>query len=259
MNKIQQVAQIMASSQAIVCLTGAGACTDSGIPDYRGTGTAYWEKYNLKDMMFQQFIASEEARKSYWQMEQEFYELVQISQPNGAHLALVELERMGKLQGIITQNVDGLHQKAGSSPQKVIEIHGSILTVGCLQCFKKYGRDEIAARIKSGVAVPYCSYCYGILKSDTISFGQPLPQQASAQALMATLQSDLFLVIGSSLLVQPASYLIIKAKEAGAKVVIINLSPTPYDSYADVLILDNAQQSMTAIMQIVSPPAPLDT
>ncbi len=244
-------AQMILSAARITCFTGAGACTDSGIPDYRGEGNTYWEKYDLKDFSFQQFMSSEQSRKNYWSMEQEFYDLVQRAQPNAVHRALVELERAGKLQSIITQNVDGLHQRAGSSPEKVVEIHGSLFTVGCLQCFKKYSREDIYNRIKSGVAVPYCSYCYGILKSDTIAFGQAIPEQASARAMMAALRCDLFIVIGSSLLVQPASYLVVKASEAGAKVLIINMSATPYDLVANLVIYENAQKAVTQIMEIV--------
>lgn len=250
-NKFDQAAEIISSSQKIVCFTGAGACTDSGIPDYRGAGSSYWNKYNLKDFNFQQFINSETSRGEYWRMEQEFYELVKGAQPNQIHYGLAKLEKMGRLQAIITQNVDGLHQKAGNSPDKIIEIHGSIFGVSCLQCYKRYPREEIYNRIKTGVSVPYCGFCHGILKPDTVSFGQPIPQQVSARALMVTLQSEIFMVIGSSLLVQPASYLVLKAKEQGAKVIIINLTPTPYDIYADLVIYDNAAAAISQIMNLI--------
>jgi NAD-dependent deacetylase len=211
-------------------------------------GSHYWAKYDLTDFTFHQFLTSEAKRKEYWRMEQEFYELVQTVRPNDVHNALAELERKGKLLAIITQNVDGLHQRAGNSKEKVIEIHGHIFTVGCLQCFKKYSREEVYQRIKTGIAVPYCSFCHGILKSDTIAFGQALVPEISARSLGATLQSDLFLVIGCSLLVQPAAYLVTKAKEAGAKVVMINFSATPYDFCADLVIYENAKQAMVQIM-----------
>jgi NAD-dependent deacetylase len=181
-------------------------------------------------------------------MDQEFYELVKNALPNKSHLALAQIEKSGKLLAVITQNVDGLHQRAGNSADKVIEIHGSIFTVSCFLCYKKYSRQEIYLRVKGGVAVPYCSFCYGILKPDTVLFGQPIPQEVSARALMAALQSDLFIVIGSSLLVQPASYLVIKAKEAKAKIIIINLTSTPYDIYADLVIYNNADFAVSQIM-----------
>lgn len=246
-NKFEQAAHMISSAQKTVVFTGAGACTDSGIPDYRGIGINYWSKYNPKDFVFGQFMASEDSRREYWRMDQEFYELVKNAKPNKIHYSLAALERIGKLRAIITQNVDGLHQKAGSSLEKVIEIHGNIFTVSCLQCHKKYPRQELYERIKAGVLVPYCSFCHGILKPDTVLFGQPIPEEVSSRALRATLQGDLFLVIGSSLLVQPAAYLVIKAKEAKAKVIIINLTSTPYDIYADLVIYGNAEKIISQL------------
>lgn len=244
-----KTAQMILNAKEIVYFTGAGIGTDSGIPDYRGTGSGYWAKYNLKDFSFQEFLVSEECRREYWRMDEEFYELVKKSYPNEIHYCLAELEKRNKLSTIITQNVDGLHQKAGSSCDKIIEIHGNIFSVSCLHCFKDYSREEISQLIKRGVSVPYCSFCQGILKSDTIAFGQNLPEHWSAKALMATLKSNLFIVIGSSLLVQPASYLVVKAKEVGAKIVIINLMATPYDMYADVVIYTNAKETMLKILE----------
>jgi NAD-dependent deacetylase len=248
-DKFVQAAQIIFSCKRLVSFTGAGICTDSGIPDYRGIGSSYWMKYNPRDFVFEQFIASEDSRKQYWRMDEEFYELVMKARPNQIHYSLLTLEHLGKLFAIITQNVDGLHQKAGSSPDKIIEIHGNIFTVSCLHCYRKYSRQDISVKIKSGIVIPYCSFCHGILKSDTILFGQPIPADVSSRALMATLQCDLFMVMGSSLLVQPASYLIMKAKEAGAKIIIINLTSTPYDIYADLVIYENAQQAIQQIME----------
>lgn len=251
-DKWEKAAQAILSSRKTVCLTGAGVCTDSGIPDFRGVGYSYWTKYDPKDFTFAAFLGSEKSREIYWRMDQDFYELVQKAQPNDIHTALAELERMGGLQTIITQNVDGLHQRAGNSKDKIIEIHGSIFTVSCLQCYKKYSREEVYQRIKSGIAVPHCSACHGILKPDTISFGQPLHNELSARSLIATLQCDLFMVIGSSLLVQPVAYLVTKAKGAGAKVIIINFMSTPYDSFADLLFYGDARTSIARIMGKIS-------
>ncbi|MBI4397657.1 MAG: Sir2 family NAD-dependent protein deacetylase [Candidatus Omnitrophica bacterium] len=248
MTQFEEAARMILASSRIIGFTGAGASTDSGVPDYRGIGQQYWTKYNMQDLTFQRFLANESSRKEYWRMEQEFYELVLSVAPNDVHYVLADLERRGKLLGVITQNVDGLHQKGGVSKEKVIEIHGTIFTVSCFQCFKKYSRQEIYERIKSGIEVPLCSFCHGLLKSDTISFGQPLIQEVSARSLALTLQSDLFLVVGSSLLVQPAAYLVAKAKEAGARVIIINFGATPYDYCADLLIYDNATQAMAKIL-----------
>lgn len=253
-SNIERLAQAILSSERIVFFTGAGCGTDSGIPDYRGIGLVYWSKYNPKDFIFEQFLQSEQSRKEYWRMDQEFYELAKSSQPNQIHYGLAELERKGKVLAIITQNVDGLHQKAGSGQESVIELHGNIFTVSCLQCNKKYSREEIGQRIKSGILLPYCSFCQGMLKTDTVLFGQPMPQQESGRALLATLQCDLFVAIGSSLLVQPASYLVLKAKNAGAELVIINLGATPYDIYADLVIYANAAQVIQQMMERLALP-----
>ena len=194
---------------------------------------------------------SEESRRICWEMEQEFYELVLSVRPNAIHDACVEIEQYNKLYAIITQNVDSLHQRAGNSPHLVIEIHGNISSVSCQACWHKYTREEIYLRIKNGVRIPYCHLCGGILKSDTVAFGQPMPLYASSQSLKAVYACDLFVVIGSSLLVQPAAYLIVKAKENGAKVILLNLISTPYDSYADLVIYENAERAIKIIMEKV--------
>ncbi len=250
--KIERAASLILGSQKIVGFTGAGACTDSGVPDFRGIGHSYWTKYDPKDFLYQQFIDSERSRKIFWEMEQQFYELVLRVQPNEVHYAYSELEHKGKLLAVITQNVDRLHQRAQSSEEKVIEIHGSIFSVSCLHCYARFSRDHIYQRIKGGgIQVPYCDLCGGILKSNTIAFGQPMPLESSLRSLQATMQSDLFIVIGASLLVQPAAYLVIEAKRRGAKVLIINLMATPYDIYADLVIYDNAQEAIIQIMELV--------
>lgn len=241
-NKLEALKAFVSEAKRMVVFTGAGTSTASGIPDYRGVGVNYWNKYNPKDFIFEQFLHSEDSRKEYWRMDQEFYALVLKAVPNQIHYALAQLERRQKLCAVVTQNVDSLYQKAGLPVNKVIEIHGNISTVTCLHCYRKYPRQEIYNRIKDGVTIPYCNFCHGILKPDTVLFGQPLPQDLSQASLKVTLESDLFMAIGSSLLVQPASYLVLKAKEAGAKVIIINLNSTPYDIYADLVIYGNAEE-----------------
>lgn len=247
----ETAAHMIAQAERIVCFTGAGASTDSGIPDFRGVGNSYWTQYDLKHFRYTSFMDSEESRRIYWKMEQEFYELVLSVRPNAIHDACVELEHYHKLYAIITQNVDSLHQRAGNTPHYVIEIHGNIFSVSCQSCLRKYAREEIYNRIKNGVTVPYCDYCGGILKSDTVAFGQPIPQLSSSQSLKAVYASDLFVVIGSSLLVQPAAYLIVKAKENHSRVLLINLISTPYDRYADFIIYENAERAIMKIMEIV--------
>ncbi|MGB9693273.1 MAG: SIR2 family NAD-dependent protein deacylase, partial [Fervidobacterium sp.] len=202
--KIKQAAQWILSSKRIVVFSGAGLSTESGIPDFRSPG-GVWSRYNPEDFYFQKFISSEASREKYWQMATEMYEPMKKAEPNLAHLAISELERLGKLDCVITQNIDGLHLKAGNSPEKVIELHGTAMYVTCLNCHKRYDRDEIQERIKKGVKVPYCDDCGGPLKPATISFGQAMPEWETQEAYNRSSLCDLFIVIGSSLVVQPAA------------------------------------------------------
>ncbi len=245
--KTDQAVDLILNSHAIVAFTGAGVSTESNIPDFR-TGAVHWKKYDTRHFVFDQFAKSEESRAKYWEMSQDFYLLIKQAKPNRAHLALTQLERMGKLLGIITQNVDRLHSKAGISTEKIVELHGNELFVTCLNCGKKYTREEIYEWILNGVKVPYCLECQGILKPDSIAFGQPMQMSVSRYALDMTMRCDLMIIMGTSLLVQPAALLPWKAKENGAKLIIINLSSTVYDEHADVLIRDRAGKAMGKIM-----------
>jgi NAD-dependent deacetylase len=161
------------------------------------------------------------------------------------------LERFDKLDCIITQNIDGLHHKAGNSRGKIIELHGTALSVSCLSCRRKYDRDEVQERIRKGIRVPRCDDCNGLLKPDTISFGQAMPGGETNQAYERSFGSDLFIVVGSSLVVQPAAYMPLRAKQGGAKLVIINRDPTPHDGYADVVINGSAGYVMARILEKV--------
>jgi NAD-dependent deacetylase len=247
---IERVAELVVRSQRVVVFTGAGASTESGIADFRSPG-GVWDKYAPEDFYFQKFLASEESREKYWQMSTEMYKSLRNAKPNRVHLAMAELERLGKLDCVITQNIDGLHHKAGNSREKIIELHGTALSVSCLSCRRRYDRDEIQERIRRGVKVPRCGDCGGLLKSDTISFGQAMPERETNEAYRRSLDSDLFIVVGSSLVVQPAAYMPIQAKQGGAKLVIINRDPTPHDGYADVLINGPAGETMAKILEKV--------
>ena len=244
---IRQVANLIRQSQKVIVFTGAGVSTESGIPDFRSPG-GVWHKYNPEDFYYQKFISSEESREKYWQMSREFFEPLKNAQPNAAHRAVVELEKMGKLDCVITQNVDNLHQRAGSSPEKVIELHGTAVSVSCLSCREKYSREEIQSWLLRGVRVPKCDGCNGILKPDTVSFGQSMPPKETEESFRRARQCDLLIVIGSSLVVQPAASVPLEAKENGAKLVIINRDPTYHDSYADVVIHASAGEVMSKIM-----------
>jgi NAD-dependent deacetylase len=248
--QIEQIAQWIKTSKRIVVFSGAGLSTESGIPDFRSPG-GVWDRYNPEDFCFQNFLSSEASREKYWQMSTEMYEPIKKAQPNLAHLAIAELEKLGKLDCVITQNIDGLHFKAGNSEEKVIQLHGTAMYVSCLSCNKRYDRDEIQERLKKGLKVPYCNDCGGPLKPATISFGQSMPERETEEAYHRSSLSDLFIVIGSSLVVQPAASMPLVAKRNGAKLVIINRDPTPYDGMADIVIHGQAGPTMASILQKV--------
>jgi NAD-dependent deacetylase len=246
--QLEKVAQWITTSKRIVVFSGAGLSTESGIPDFRSPG-GVWDRYNPEDFYFQNFLSSEASREKYWQMSTEMYEPMKKAQPNFAHLAIAELEKLGRLDCVITQNIDGLHCKAGNSEEKVIQLHGTAMYVSCLSCNKRYDRDEIQERLKKGVKVPYCDDCGGPLKPATISFGQPMPERETQEAYHRSSLSDLFIVIGSSLVVQPAASMPLVAKRNGAKLVIINRDPTPYDEMADIVIHGQAGPTMASVLE----------
>lgn len=246
--KVKQVAQWIRTSKRVVVFSGAGLSTESGIPDFRSPG-GVWDRYNPEDFYFQNFLASEASREKYWQMATEMYEPMKKAQPNLAHLAIAEMERLGKLDCIITQNIDGLHVRAGNSEGRVIELHGTAMVVTCLSCQKKYDRDEIQECLRKELKVPYCDDCGGPLKPATISFGQSMPEKETEEAYHRSSLSDLFIVIGSSLVVQPAASMPLVAKRNGAKLVIINRDPTPYDEMADSVIHAQAGPTMASILE----------
>ena len=248
--QIEQIAQWITESKRTVAFSGAGLSTESGIPDFRSPG-GVWDRYNPEDFYFQNFLASEASREKYWQMATEMYEPMKKAQPNLAHLAIAEMEKLGKLDCVITQNIDGLHSKAGNSEDKVIQLHGTAMYVSCLNCGKKYDRDEIQERLRKGLKVPYCDDCHGPLKPATISFGQSMPERETQEAYHRSSLCDLFIVIGSSLVVQPAASMPLVAKRNGAKLVIINRDPTPYDDMADSVIHGQAGPTMASIMEKV--------
>lgn len=247
MDIFDQVADFIKESKQLVIFTGAGISTESGISDFRSPG-GLWEKYNPSDFTFDKFLSSEETRKRYWEMSQELWPAIVEAQPNAAHLAIAELDDMGKLDCLITQNIDGLHQRAGLADEKVIELHGTTIWVLCLQCAKRYPRQEIHDRVEAGNKAPYCDECGGILKPATISFGQPMPERETVEAEKRSASCDLFVVIGSSLVVYPAARMPVIAKRSGAKLIIINLMNTPHDDYADIVIHEKAGDSMRNIV-----------
>ena len=245
---IDRAAAWIAAAQKVVVFAGAGLSTESGIPDFRSPG-GVWDRYNPEDFYFQNFLASEASREKYWQMATEMYEPMKKAQPNAAHLAIAELELLGKLDCVITQNIDGLHHKAGNSESKIIELHGTAMYVSCLSCKKRYDRDEIQERVRRGQKAPRCDSCGGFLKPATISFGQPMPERETEEAYRRSAACDLFIVVGSSLVVQPAASMPLIAKRGGARLVIINRDETPLDDLADLVIRAQAGPVMAAVLE----------
>jgi NAD-dependent deacetylase len=247
--EIKIAARMIHDSRRIVVFTGAGISTESGIPDFRSPG-GIWSQYNQDDLTYQRFRSHEKYRRLYWQYDQARYPAMRDAVPNAAHKAVVELEKSGRLQALITQNIDGLHHKAGSSRDKIYELHGTVLEVSCLDCNARWPRDEITDHMeREGIEVPYCPHCGGPLKCATIAFGQALPSEVLEQSFALTGQCDLFLTIGSSLVVQPANLLPLEARRAGARLILVNMSETPYDQIMDVIIAGKAAPTMNAIMK----------
>jgi NAD-dependent protein deacetylase/lipoamidase len=223
------------SAKRIVVLTGAGISTDSGIPDFRGP-QGVWTRNPLAEKLsdIRYYVADREIRKASWQSRLDHP--AWTAQPNAGHLALVALERRGKLHALITQNIDGLHIKAGNAPELVVEVHGNLHKAICLSCGRKGPMQETLDRVRAGEEDPECKACGGMLKSDTISFGQPLVPEVIDRALMAAAEADVLLAVGSTLQVYPVAGAVPLAKQAGARVIIINAQPTQFDQIADALL-----------------------
>jgi NAD-dependent deacetylase len=242
----EKVAELIFHAKRVLVFTGAGISTESGIPDFRGKD-GIWTKVDPEDFTIQRFLTSEDNRRMQWKMLVEGG-LVTNARPNDAHLAIAEMEKMGKLDCIVTQNIDNLHQAAGSTPEIVFELHGNMQYARCLKCNERFPMPEILERLKTE-DIPACEKCGGILKPDAVFFGESLPQDVLGEAARRAGQSDLCIVIGSTLVVYPAAYIPIYAIDAGAKLVIINIGGTPMDSRAAVRIEGKAGETMTKVVQ----------
>lgn len=243
MNHIKQLADWFRASEAAVAFTGAGISTESGIPDFRSPG-GVWSRN--QPVMYDEFVGSRAARIRYWKMRQEAYPDFKRAQPNAGHIALSQLERDGRLRGVITQNIDGLHQLAGS--RQVIELHGTTRVVACISCGKEWEPDEIHARIDAGDEAPDCDDCGSPLKSNTISFGQAMPAAEMQLSYQWAGESDLLIALGSSLVVEPAASIPRVAKRHGARLVIVNKTSTPLDDMADLVIAESIGDTMARLM-----------
>ena len=231
------LADLLRQAERILVFTGAGVSTESGIPDFRSPG-GIWDRYPI--VYYDEFLRDPEAQRRYWLRSRETYPVLASAAPNSAHEAIAALERRGKLLAVVTQNIDGLHQQAGTSPDKVVELHGNNHWVVCIDCDARTPREAIQAELVAGVEVPHCARCGGLLKNATVSFGQSLPEAALRAAERAARACDLCLVVGSSLVVYPAAYVPIYAAEAGAPLVIVNATPTPLDSLARLVLRGQA-------------------
>ncbi|MEZ5266184.1 MAG: NAD-dependent deacetylase [Acidimicrobiia bacterium] len=246
---VQLAATLVAAAQRVVVLTGAGISTDSGIPDFRGPN-GVWTKNPAAEKMatIQNYVADPEVRKAAWQ--NRLHSPNWKAQPNRGHRALAAFEGTGRLHTLITQNVDGLHQAAGSDPTKVVEIHGTVREVVCLECDERAPMERALARVEAGEEDPPCRSCGGILKSATISFGQSLVMQDLARAEQAARACDLMLAIGTTLAVYPIADVVPVAKRAGASVVIINGEPTAMDFMADVMLQASIAEVLPAVLSV---------
>jgi NAD-dependent deacetylase len=244
---IGQVRSWVEGAKRIVVLTGAGISTDSGIPDFRGP-QGVWTRdpqaEKLSDIRY--YVADPEIRRKSWQSRLDHP--AWTARPNAGHAAIAALERRGKLHALITQNIDGLHQKAGNSAERVIEVHGTVHAAVCLSCAGKGPMQDTLERVRRGESDPPCAHCGGILKSDTISFGQALVPAVIDRAIDVATESDLFISIGTSLQVYPIAGTVPVAKRAGGRVVIINAQPTPFDGIADAVLRSAIGETLPRIL-----------
>jgi len=233
MGKVEELQRMIADAQCLVAFTGAGISTESGIPDYRSPG-GIWSKF--RPIEFDDFLASVEARRETWRRKFASHEVIEKATPNAGHRALARLVDGGKMLAVITQNIDGLHQASGVPDSKVIELHGNSTYATCLDCRRRYELDWVREIFAVDERLPLCASCGGMIKTATISFGQAMPEAEMERAHEATLAADLFIVLGSSLVVYPAAQFPILAKRNGARLVIVNREPTEQDELADLVI-----------------------
>lgn len=240
---ISRLVELLNACQRGVAFTGAGISTESGIADFRSPG-GVWSRH--QPVMFQDFLDDEEERRRYWRIRKETIPGMLAAKPNAGHLALARLEALGRFAAVITQNIDELHQRAGS--RRVFEVHGTAMRVRCLACDWEVSAADIQQRMEAGLEMPTCDECGGIVKSRTVSFGESLPGDVWMEVMQLARQCDLFLAMGSSLVVHPAAALPEVAAKYGAKLVIINREPTPLDDRAALVIHAPIGETMRAAM-----------
>jgi NAD-dependent deacetylase len=244
---IVQVRSWIDAAQRTVVLTGAGISTDSGIPDFRGPNGVWTRNPGAeRRATLQNYLSDPAVRREAWQARLDHPGL--SARPNAGHRALVELERRGKLHTLVTQNIDGLHQEAGSDPTKVVEVHGTMHEVLCMSCGERAAMERALARVRAGEDDPPCRSCGGILKSATISFGQNLVPEDLQRAVDAARGCDLLLAVGSTLAVYPVADMVPVARMAGAQIVIVNAEETAMDDLADAVIRGSISEVLPALI-----------
>jgi NAD-dependent deacetylase len=230
-----------------VVLTGAGISTDSGIPDFRGPQGVWTLNPKAERMSdIRHYVSDPEVRRLSWQSR--LAHPVWTAEPNAGHQALVKLEQRGTVLALVTQNIDGLHQRAGNSPDIVVEVHGTVHRAVCLSCASRQPMPAVLARVRAGEEDPPCLECGGILKSDTISFGQPLVPSVIDRAMRAAAEADCLLAVGTSLQVYPIAAAVPAARSSGATIVIVNAQPTAFDDIADVLLKGSISDVLPALV-----------
>ncbi len=240
------IAEWLARARHGVAFTGAGISTESGIPDFRGPD-GFWKRNDQSKFTIQNYVRDPEHRKERWRMAAEGRSFMRADvKPNAGHVALARLEQLGSIRGVITQNIDGLHTEAGN--EHVLELHGNAKRIGCLECGESWPAPDVLKRVDEGEEDPSCTYCGGILKSTTISFGQQLPQNVLEEAHQWSVEADVYLVVGSSLVVTPAADLPGVAKHRGAKLAIVNREPTERDHYFDAIVHGDAGLTLSEIV-----------
>ena len=246
--QIDEVRSWVDQAKRVVVLTGAGISTESGIPDFRGP-QGVWTKNPQAEKLsnIHYYMADADVRKAAWKSRLEHP--AWNAKPNAGHLALAALEQRGKLHALITQNIDELHQMAGNSPEKVIEVHGTVRKVICMACGMTAPMRQALDRVRAGEDDPPCRDCGGILKSATISFGQQLVPEVIGHAMRAAMEADVFIAIGTSLQVYPIAGAVELAKAAGARIVILNAEPTPFDETADAVFREPIGATLPVLLQ----------
>ncbi len=247
-SQLAPVADAVRASRRMVVFTGAGISTESGIPDYRGPN-GVWKTNRIPTV--ENVRTDQAGREERWSEQRRRYPEMLAREPNAGHRAVAALERSGRVSAIVTQNIDGLHQKAGSDPELVLELHGSSHYARCMSCGRRYPMAEIVERVAAGEADPRCEVCGGVLRSSTILFGESLPEEVLRRAVDASSTADMMLVVGSSLAVKPAAQLPVLARRNGAGLVIVNREPTTLDEIAHAVVRGEAGPVLATLADLV--------